>query len=63
MAEKSGDLIPKPGMGGESGRFVARVPKSLHNRFVARAKQEGVSKNTFLVSLIAERVGSMSAQP
>ena len=61
VAEKSGDPIPKPGMGGESGRFVARVPKSLHNRLVARAKQEGVSMNTFLVSLIAQGVDSRSA--
>ena len=60
VAQKNGDPIPLPGMGGESGRFVARVPKSLHNRLVARAKQEGVSMNTFLVSLIAEGVGSRS---
>ena len=58
VAQNCGDAIPKPGMGGESGRFVARVPKSLHTRLVARAEQEGVSMNTFLVSIIAEGVGA-----
>ena len=57
VAQECDDPIPKPGMGGESGRFVARVPKSLHTRLVARAEQEGVSMNTFLVSIIAEGVG------
>ncbi len=45
VAAECGDPIPKPGMGGESGRFVARVPKSLHTRLVARAAAEGVSMN------------------
>ena len=45
-------------MGGESGRFVARVPKSLRTRLVARAEQEGVSMNTLLVSIIADGVGA-----
>ena len=35
VAAECGDPIPKPGMGGESGRFVARVPQSLHTRLVA----------------------------
>ncbi len=59
-AQECGDTIPKPGMGGESGRFVTRVPKSLHTRLVARADQEGVSMNTLVVSLIAEGVGARS---
>ena len=50
-------VIPKPG-GGESGRFVTRVPKSLHTRLVARADQEGCSMNTLVESLIAEGVGA-----
>ena len=58
VARECGDAIPKPGTGGESGRFVARVPKSLHTRLVARAEQEGVSMNTLLVSIIAEGVGA-----
>lgn len=57
-AQSHGDPIPKPGAGGESGRFVTRVPRSLHTRLVARAEQEGVSMNTLVVSLIAQGVGS-----
>ena len=56
-AQAHGDPIPKPGSGGESGRFVARVPRSLHTRLVARAEQEGVSMNTLVVSLIAGGIG------
>jgi antitoxin HicB len=58
VATESGDPIPDPGAGGESGRFVARVPKSLHTRPSARAAQEGVSMNTLVVSLLAEGVGA-----
>ena len=58
VAEECGDSIPEPGTGGESGRFVARMPKSLHTRLVARAAQEGVSMNTLVVSIIAEGIGA-----
>lgn len=54
VAEACGDAIPAPGSGGESGRFVTRLPKSLHTRLAARATQEGVSMNTLVVSIIAE---------
>ena len=58
VAEEFGDPIPEPGAGGTSGRFVTRVPKSLHARLAARAKQEGVSLNTFVVATLAERAGN-----
>ncbi len=54
-AEEFGDPIPAPGSGGESGRFVTRVPKSLHAKLAARAAQEGVSMNTLVVSILSER--------
>ena len=57
VAQSQGDAIPQPSAGGESGRFVTRLPKSLHTRLVARAEQEGVSMNTLVVSLIAQGVG------
>ena len=63
VAQAQGDAIPQPSAGGESGRFVARLPKSLHTRLVARAEQEGVSMNTLVVALIAQGVGSASALP
>jgi antitoxin HicB len=53
---EAGLPVPEPGEGGESGRFVARVPKSLHARLQARAKAEGVSMNTLLVALLSESV-------
>ncbi|MBC7214477.1 MAG: toxin-antitoxin system HicB family antitoxin [Burkholderiaceae bacterium] len=58
VAAQHGDPIPQPGAGGESGKFVARVPKSLHTRLAARAEQEGVSMNTLVVSLLAEGVAA-----
>lgn len=54
VASECGDPIPEPGMSGESGRFVTRVPKSLHTRLAARAAQEGVSMNTLIVSILSE---------
>ena len=48
--------IPAPNTGGTSGRFVTRVPKSLHAKLAARAKQEGVSLNTFVVAKLAEGI-------
>ncbi len=40
-----------------SGKFVARVPKSIHARLTTRAKAEGVSLNTLVLTLIAEGLG------
>lgn len=50
--------IPKPGVfAAASGQWRQRVPKSLHARLVQRAKQEGVSLNTLVTSMIAEGLG------
>ena len=40
-----------------SGSWRVRVPKSLHQRLSERAKAEGVSLNTLVVSLLAEGLG------
>ena len=40
-----------------SGKFVARLPKTLHARLVAMARQEGVSLNTLVLTLISESIG------
>lgn len=42
---------------GVSGKFVARVPKSIHAKLTTRAKAEGVSLNTLVLTLIAEGLG------
>ena len=51
--------VPEPGSGGtHSGKFVQRVPKSLHARLAARAKQEGVSMNSLVSVILAESLGN-----
>ena len=50
--------VPEPGSGGSySGKFVQRVPKSMHARLAARAKQEGVSMNSLVNTYLAEGLG------
>ena len=59
-----GREIPAPSFGpddatapGVSGKFVARVPKSIHAKLTSRAKAEGVSLNTLVLAFIAEGLG------
>jgi len=55
--------VPAPGGGGlASGKFVARVPKTLHAQLTIRAKAEGVSLNALVVSFLAEGLGRQAAQ-
>ena len=50
--------IPEPSSGGNfSGKFIQRMPKTLHARLVLRAKQEGVSMNTLVNTMLAESLG------
>lgn len=44
-----------------SGRFVTRLPKSIHAKLAERAKTEGVSLNTLVLALIAEGLGRKDA--
>ncbi|OGQ98346.1 MAG: hypothetical protein A2284_10685 [Deltaproteobacteria bacterium RIFOXYA12_FULL_61_11] len=56
--EAKGLTVPDPqSRAGASGKFVARVPKTLHATLTARAKDEGVSLNTLVVALLAEGLG------
>ena len=48
--------MPKPGES-QSGKFVQRLPKSLHARLQVRAKREGVSMNALVAAFIAEALG------
>ena len=41
-----------------SGKFLVRVPRSLHERLARRAAQEGVSLNQFLTDVLASEVGA-----
>lgn len=65
-ARDQGRTIPAPAArpyesAEASGKFVARLPKSLHARLVARAKREGVSLNTLVLSYLAEGLGNRGA--
>lgn len=53
--------IPEPGeLESQSGKWVQRVPKSIHLRLVTRAKEEGVSLNTLVIMLLAESLAENS---
>ena len=61
--EELGLPVPDPGSGGSySGRFIQRIPKSLHARLAMRAKQEGVSMNALVTAFLAESLGTVEAQ-
>ena len=48
--------IPEPGRtkSGFSGKFVLRTTKSLHADLARRAEREGVSMNTWCVTVLAQ---------
>jgi antitoxin HicB len=56
VAREFGDKTPGP-FSSASGRFVQCLPRSLHAHLIAKAKAEGVSLNTLVVSLISEGLG------
>ena len=50
--------VPAANQGGvASGKFLARVPKTLHAQLVLRARSEGVSLNTLVLTFLAQSVG------
>ena len=61
VARDFGDEPPKP-ISAVSGRFVQRVPRSLHAQLIAQAKAEGVSLNTLMVFLVSQGLGRRQAE-
>jgi antitoxin HicB len=59
---ESGGLIPEPEPEGDlpSGKFVQRVPRTLHKRLAELAKKEGVSLNQLVTSMLSEALGTKS---
>jgi antitoxin HicB len=55
----SGDAVPEPAAEKElpSGKWLQRVPRSLHLKLIRLAKEEGVSLNQLVTSALAEAVG------
>jgi antitoxin HicB len=54
-AKKLGRQVPEPGHS-YSGKWVQRVPKSLHQRLAAEARREGVSLNALTTALLVEGI-------
>ena len=51
--------VPAPNSGGvASGKFVARVPKTVHAQLATRARAEGVSLNALVLTFIALGLGA-----
>ncbi len=44
-----------------SGKFVTRLPKSIHAKLAERAKAEGISLNTLVLAFVAEGLGRRAA--
>ena len=54
--------VPAPNSGGvASGKFVARVPKTVHAQLATRARAEGVSLNALVLTFIAQGLGASSS--
>ena len=54
---EDGDEIPEPKLDEEySGKFVVRLPRSLHRQLVETAEREGVSLNQFVNVALARAV-------
>jgi antitoxin HicB len=59
VALEDGIPIPEPRPVEEySGKFVVRVPKSLHRELVEAAEREGVSLNAFVSVSLGRAVGA-----
>ncbi|MCX6050370.1 MAG: toxin-antitoxin system HicB family antitoxin [Chloroflexi bacterium] len=57
-AQEKGLSIPEPRPGDPySGKFVIRVPRSLHRELAETAARDGVSLNTFVNVALARVVG------
>jgi len=61
VAQEFGDKVPRP-FSYVSGRFVQRVPRSLHAQLITRAKAEGVSLNTLVVSIVSQGLGQRQTE-
>jgi antitoxin HicB len=60
VALEDGDYIPEPlpvETQEYSGKFVIRLPRSLHRQLVYRAEQEDTSLNQLVVMLLSEGMG------
>ncbi len=55
--------VPPANSGGiASGKFVARVPKTVHAQLATRARAEGVSLNALVLTFIAQGLGGPASK-
>jgi antitoxin HicB len=60
---EAGVPIPEPQTSHKySGKFLVRVPKSLHQRLAEDASSDGSSLNQYVVALLSEGTGKRSAK-
>ena len=59
----AGDAIPEPNVGDKlpSGKWLQRVPRSLHKGLVEMAGMEGVSLNQLVTTVLAGALGTHRA--
>ena len=63
-AIEDGEDIPEPRLTEDySGKFVVRVPKSLHKELVITAERDKVSLNNFVNTALAKAIGTLSSSP
>ncbi len=57
---ESGQPVPEPAIEEPlpSGKWVQRVPRSLHRKLSTLARREGVSLNQLVTSMLSEALGS-----
>jgi antitoxin HicB len=57
---EAGEAVPEPETAGPlpSGKWVQRVPRSLHRRLAQAAKREGVSLNQLVTSILSRQLGA-----
>ena len=62
-ALEDGVPVPEPRKAEEySGKFVVRVPRSLHRQLATVAERDGVSLNTYVNTTLAQAVGIAQAR-
>lgn len=62
-ALEDGEPVPEPRHAEEySGKFVVRVPRSLHRQLAMTAERDGVSLNAYVSTTLAYAVGAAIAQ-
>ena len=63
MAYEDGVEIPLPRNEKKySGKFVLRIPRSLHRNLDSQAESEGVSLNTLVVSIISQSLSNRNVE-